>query len=253
MAEKTLEKKVEELIAEQVKAIGRPDLFREPLVGFSAADDERYPKLKETIGSWHLNPRELFPEAETVISYFVPFTKEVAEAPGSSDQVSPLWGTSYAVLNSYFDKINAAVAEMLEAEGYASYAIQATHTYNEADMKSLWSHRSAAAAAGLGAFGANRMLISDKGCAGRYCTLLTAARLEPTRREPVQYCLYIKNGSCGKCFDVCPVHALHPDGIDRPACQKVTRDNEQSLKAQGVSDADVCGRCVSVCPFAYME
>ncbi len=205
-------------------------------------------------GEWVKTPRELFPEARSVISYFVPFTKEVALAPRRCENGTPLWGESYVVINTCFDEINRAAADFLQSRGYASYLIAATHTYNEADMKSMWSHRSAAAAAGLGSFGANRMLITPKGSAGRFCSVITAAELRPTRSDGVQRCAWNRDGSCGLCFKICPVGALRPGEIDRKACQAETRKNEKQLSARaGIEGADTCGRCVSVCPCAYIE
>lgn len=249
-----LEVTVKEMIQNQVKQLNRPDLFREPLTAFSSAEDQRYSELKELIGDWHLNPTELFPEAKSVVSYFVPFTKDVAYAPKQSTQETPLWGESYAVLNDYFEHINQSVCAYLESVGYASRAIPATHTYNEEDMKSMWSHRSAAAIAGLGTFGANRMLITEKGSAGRFSTVLTAAVFKDENRTLENKCLYLKNGSCGLCFKACPVNALEPNVIRRFECQTQTRINEEFLETSiGLKNADACGRCIGACPFAYIE
>ena len=70
----TLEERIRELVNETVKAAGRPDLFREPLCAFSAAGDARYEDLKTLVGPWVKSPRELLPDARSVISCFVPFT-----------------------------------------------------------------------------------------------------------------------------------------------------------------------------------
>ena len=61
------------VIRSSMEKIQRPDLFRKPICGFSAADDPRYKELKTVIGPWHCLPTELLPEAKTVISYYVPF------------------------------------------------------------------------------------------------------------------------------------------------------------------------------------
>lgn len=77
----TLELEIERLIRQEVRALNRSALFRQPLISFSAADDPRYMELKKIIGKWHLSPKELMEDARSVISYFVPFTKEVAASP----------------------------------------------------------------------------------------------------------------------------------------------------------------------------
>lgn len=248
-----LEQDIERIIKQEVRTLNRPDLFREPLVSFSSAEDPRYMELKEIVGEWHLTPKELMEDAKSVISYFVPFTKEVVAEPKTTEAESPRWGESYIVMNDYFTHINQVICDYLEKAGYSASMIQATHTYNEADMKSMWSHRSAAAIAGLGTFGANRMLITEKGSGGRFCTVLTSAPLEARQKMPEEKCLYLKNGSCGLCFKRCPVGALKPGEINRFACQAVTRENEKKLVEKGIPNADTCGKCVSICPLAYIE
>ena len=92
------------VIRSSMEKIQRPDLFRKPICGFSAADDPRYKELKTVIGPWHCLPTELLPEAKTVISYYVPFTKEVAKAPKNGGNlmkllIAPLilWGNRWSI------------------------------------------------------------------------------------------------------------------------------------------------------------
>jgi len=64
-----LETGLKKIIAEAVASPDRWDLFREPFVSFSAANDKRYAALKTRIGGWHLPPTELLPEAENRLKY----------------------------------------------------------------------------------------------------------------------------------------------------------------------------------------
>ncbi|CQR71389.1 Epoxyqueuosine reductase [Sporomusa ovata DSM 2662] len=171
----------------------------------------------------------------------------VAE-PKNVNGGSPTWGEAYAIINSYFDVINNAVVQYLSELGYLAGAVQATHTYDPKDMKSMWSHRSAAAIAGLGTYGANRMLITEKGSGGRFCSVLTSAILSKEQNQVETRCLYVKNGSCGLCFKICPVNALAPNSFNKFACQDECNKN-QKLDKHG---ADTCGKCISVCPVAYI-
>lgn len=248
------EEKIEGIIKDMVKLHGRDDLYREPLVGFSEASDERYEKLKDIVGPWVKTPIDLMEQSVSVISYFVPFTKPVADAPKSSDEVSPVWSEAYEDINAYFDVIGDAVVALLDALGFESQKIRATHTYDPVVLQSLWSHRSAAVIAGLAAFGANRMAVTEKGSAGRFCTVLTAAKLE-SKKPPVEdKCLYHKDGSCGLCFAACPVKALTADGFEKFTCHdELLRNQYHIKKTVGRVDSDVCGKCLSVCPLAYID
>ena len=250
-----LEKTIEEIIVEQLCTLKRPDLFRQPLVSFSSADDKRYSDLKEIIGEWHLNPSELLPDARSVISYFVPFTEDVALEPQKVQNGSPLWSEAYQEINKHFNVVNEAVSSYLMGIGYSAVSIKPTHTYDPKDLKCMWSHRSAAAIAGLGAFAANGLLITEKGAAGRFCTVITSAELKANRPPVENKCLFIRNGTCGLCFKVCPAEALSPDKmIDKFACQDELNKNERLMKEKtALQSADTCGKCISICPFAYIE
>lgn len=249
-----MEREIGEIISNKVNELNRPDLYRQPLVSFSSADDERYDELKELIGEWHLTPSEFLPDAKSVISYFVPFTKDVVKEPKKMKDGSPLWGEAYQEINRHFNVINEAVSDYLTDLGYSAITIKPTHTYDPKDLKSMWSHRSAAVIAELGDFGANKLIITEKGSGGRFCTVITSAVLK-TDKAPVETkCLYIKNGTCGLCFKICPVKALSAEAIDKFACQDELNKNEILLKeTTRMESADVCGKCISICPFAYIE
>ena len=249
----SVEQKIEGLIKDMLKAHNRDDLYREAIVGFSAADDERYDKLKEIVGPWVKNPNELLAEAKSVISYFVPFTKELANAPKNSSVVSELWAEAYVDFNAYFDIVSEAVAELLHELGFASVKIKAAKTYDPELLQSMWSHKSAAVIAGIAAFGANRTAITEKGCGGRYCSVITSAELKSDKPAIENKCLYYKNGSCGLCFKVCPAKAFTAQGFDKFACNAELKKNEQHLKQTAGINAGVCGKCLSVCPLVYIE
>lgn len=249
-----LEQEIQRIIVEKVTELNRPDLFRTPLVAFSSASDPKYAELKSIIGPWHCFPTELLPDAKSVISYFVPFTKEVVSQPKTVTDGAALWSEAYQEINAYFDEINHALASYLKDQGYQAETIRATHTYDPKDMKSLWSHRSAAVIAGLASLGANRLAITAKGSGGRFCTVITSALLEPNSTPAPQRCPYLQNGGCGLCFKACPVGALRPDGMNKFACQDELNKNQDKLRKEtNLVSADTCGKCISVCPFSYIE
>lgn len=249
----TIEKEVEKIITDSVSGLSRPDLFRAPIVAFSSAYDKKYLELKALIGEWHLLPFELLSSAKSVISYFVPFTKEVVYEPQTLEHGSFLWSEAYQEINRHFDTVNEAIARLLASKGYESQTIKATHTYSQEDLKSMWSHRSAAVIAGLGTFGINKLVITEKGSGGRFCTVITSALLE-VNEEPVEsQCLYIKSRACGLCLKTCPVGAISVDGIDKFVCQDELNKNQELMRAEtGLWMADTCGKCVSACPLGYL-
>ena len=246
-----LNREIEQIISDMIKALNRPDLFRSPLVAFSSAEDPKYEELKKLVGEWNKAPVELMPEAKSVISYFVPFTKAVVESPSTDPALRALWGESYVIINSYFNDIGRAVSDFLASKGFASFLIAATYNYDPSDLKANWSHRSAAAVAGLGAFAANRLLITEKGSGGRFCSVLTSAPLEISKKAAVDRCTYNLNGGCGLCFKVCPAEALKPGSFDRFTCNRELLKPNEAKEIKKI--ADVCGKCISVCPFSYLE
>lgn len=253
-ANESLERDIEQHIVDSLNELNRPDLFRSPIVAFSSAEDQRYSDLKEIVGDWHLHPKELLPDAQSVISYFVPFTKAVAMEPKTVVHGSFLWSEAYQEINRHFDRMNQAVADYLNERGYSTKTIQATHTYDPKDLKSMWSHRSAAAIAGLGAFGLNRLLITEKGSAGRFCTVITSAPLQANSQPIENKCLHVINGSCSLCQKICPVQALEDKSFKKFDCQDELIKNQALMRAStSLENVDTCGKCISVCPVAYIE
>lgn len=250
----TIELQLFRILQEQVEMLRRPDLFRSPLIAFSSAGDARYQELKTMVGPWHRSPQELLPGAQTVISCFVPFTQAVAASPLDPREPLHLWGEAYEVINARYDHIGAAIREYLQACGYESFPVPSTHTYDPKDLQCYWSHRSAACIAGLGTFGANRLLITEKGSAGRFCTVLTTAPLPTRRLPPKVQCPYFSTGACGACLQACPVSALRPHDFARFDClEELFRNMDHLQTAYGYVEADVCGKCISACPYACLK
>lgn len=247
-----IEQGIIQILQSSVKQIQRPDLFRKPICGFSAADDPRYKELKTMIGPWHCLPTELLPGAKTVISYFVPFTREVAEAPKNGKALA-LWDEAYEVLNRAFDTIGEHLVDFLQDQGYEASAFAATHTFDPKVLHSPWSHRSGAVISGLGTFGRNRMVITAKGSAGRFCTVFTSAKIPPSPMPDEEFCLFLREGRCGLCVKACPAEALEKW---RPFdCYDHCLKNAKALinERDDLTDGDVCGRCIGICPRRYME
>jgi epoxyqueuosine reductase len=244
----------EELIEVVVRAVAESEdgeLFRKPLVGFSAAVDPLYMQLKEIVGSEHLSPQDILPGTKTLLSFFIPFSKEVVLSNRKQQTVSTLWADSYLKANALIGEISEKLVTYLEGKGIAAATVKATHTYDEKTLKCGWSHRSAAYIAGLGKFGVNRMLITQVGGAGRYGTVFISHQIPTDTRPEKEYCIFYQKGNCLVCVNSCPVNALDRDSFDKFKCHDRLLQNSQQFTALGL--CDVCGKCAAAGPCAIID
>lgn len=243
---------VEAFISQSVAGSKERAYFRKPLVGFSSADDPLYGHIIKTVGPHHWRPQQFLPKVKTVISFFIPFQKELVRLNKGTGPVSDSWGLAYLAANALINSINDNLVELLIGLGADSSSVPATHTFDAQTLKAAWSHRSAAFVSGLGRFGLNRMLITRLGCAGRYGTVFTEADLPASQRSDAEYCLYYKNGGCRACLEACPAVSLRADDFDRHKCYARLLSNSEYLNLGG-QVADVCGKCVVAGPCAFKE
>ena len=236
-----------EQAAEQGDAHG---LFRKPLVGFASAADPLFDKIPEIVGAHHLKPADILPGVATVVSFFIPFTKEVINGNKGGQMVSREWGQAYLEANSLINDICVMLIDLVTEAGHQAAMVPATYGFDEKTLATGWSHRSAAFVAGLGRFGLNRMLIGPLGCGGRYGTVFISAELEPDERPVEEPCLYFKKeGGCQACLKACPTQALALDGFDGQKCYQLVLENSRKLDLGQL--CDVCGKCVVAGPCAY--
>ena len=122
---------------------------------------------------------------------------------------------------------------------------------DEAKLISDWSHRHIAYIAGVGNFGLNNMLITDKGCCGRIGSFITSAKIAPDIRADVPACLYKYDGSCRKCVQRCVNEALFENSFNRFKCYDMLLENVKELSSIGY--ADVCGKCLVAVPCSHIN
>lgn len=222
--------------------------YREPLIGFSSADDPLYKELKTLIGPQHLYPQDILPEVKTIVSFFVPFSEKVVKSNRVGQDASPEWAATYYEANQLINSISEKLKKALCAQGIQADTVGATHAWDEETMRAPWSHRSAAFIAGLGRFGLNRLLITEKGCAGRYGSVFIAEELVPTSRSTEERCLYYRKGTCRYCLTHCVRDALSENTLDVRICYDQCLHNDRLYSEVPV--CDVCGKC-AVGPCAY--
>lgn len=212
-------------------------MFDAPLIGIGSAEDELFDEYKKTgvIGPWHMSPCEWLPGARTIISLFFPISEEIRESNRIEKSIgSQQWAYARIDGQAYIGKFMAEFKKELEAAGIkacvpaiderfeAVKAGKGIKGFDEIDNKtfgSRWSERHAAYVCGLGTFGSSKGLITEKGIAGRFASIIVDAYLEPDVRQYegiYDYCI-----KCGACARRCPVNAIDPEtGKDHNKCHK---------------------------------
>ena len=208
----------------------RPDLvgmkiFDAPIFGVAAANDRVFHTFlhAEAIGPEFLLPEKWLPEARSVLSFFLPFTKQVKDSNRKQPaQPSDEWLHARIEGQLMLSKLANHIAGQLKNEGFAAVAPSSDPRFRMIRAyASNWSERHVAYACGLGTFGLSRGLITIKGMAGRFGSVVTSAPLPVTERKydaPFSYC-----AMCGRCQRNCPAKAIDitrgvVDGKDQKAC-----------------------------------
>lgn len=258
-----MKSKITEWICDFVKnyaeATGINIGWGEPIVGFADAYSPYIQNLPEIISRTHILPQQVISDAKIVIAYYVPFTKSLADMNNTDTQyASKEWADAYEQTNKMFTKLNKHIIDKIIKSGGDAAVPDAAGSYDHDKLISDWSFRHFAYAAGLGTFGINNMLITARGCCGRYNVIVTNLKLESDKPQDGELCLYKKNKSCGICIKHCPAQALTADKYDRHKCYAVLSKNAQKYthmgnSYQGSTGSEVCGKCITQSPCAFWE
>ena len=201
--------------------IGEIVMYDAPIVGFARADDELFMRFKqpEIVGENHLAPEEWLPSAKTVVSMFLPLTESVrlSNRAGKTDP-SPEWLYGRIEGQEFINRFMVNLQQFLAEKGIEScipfqdprfqVQLEATSLNGAPDLhaNSRWSERHAAYACGLGTFGLSKGLITEKGTAGRFASIIVSVAFEPAERKYTgvyDYCT-----RCGACIEKCPAQAI---------------------------------------------
>jgi epoxyqueuosine reductase len=211
-----------------------------PLVGFAPARRWDDPLFEPWIPE-KFRPRSIFSDTITVIVIGIPVSLPVVETSPSI-----FYHELYRTVNTLLDTSGYRISLFLNAEGFPSIWIPRDGYGSIGILKenpcAFFSHRHAAFLAGLGTFGINNMLLTEKfGPRVRFVSIFTSADLPP---DPL-----IKKSLCKKCMEcvnICPVKAFggkeYPEGLtDKKACA----ERSEALYKKHISP---CGFCIKVCP-----
>lgn len=235
-------------------------IWKAPLAALVSVSDPGIALLPKAVSETHLMPADVLPGAKSIISFFIPFDESIITSNLHGDLASREWAEAYILTNDMIRRIGSGLETVLETAGYHAGKIPATHNFDEERLISDWSHRHIAYIAGLGSFGINNMLITDKGCCGRFGSLVTDLPL-PDPADPggnaaktktvQERCLNKRKGSCGVCQKKCPAGAYAADGtFDPKRCYNQCLKNAELFRDIGL--ADVCGKCLVGLPCSTM-
>ena len=193
-------------------------IFEEPLAGVANAGDPLFEGLRSpsVVGPLHRSPGGWLSGALSVVSYFLPFSREIKGRYAKGERLPPLEWVSGRLNGEMFNNaLRRALVIFFEKRGFRAMAPGLSPDYRALNWIPMWSERHAAHIAGLGTFGLSGCLLTEKGAAGRIGSIVTDAPLEATKRAyqgPFDYCPYKTGGGCGACIKSCPVGAVGPGG-----------------------------------------
>ncbi len=213
-------------LKENVLDSGR-QIYNQPLFGYGDAGDPLFDEYKKAniVGEGFLAPCEWLKDAKSVISFFLPFT-ETVKSSNASDRTEPSveWLHGRWEGQIIIDKLSQHLAAALKNAGFEAVIpsldsrFRAYRNLNGLPLTSSWSERHVAYICGLGTFGLSKGLITERGIAGRFGSVVTTAPFEPSARkyrEIYEYCTM-----CGACARRCPANAITVEkGKDQFVCQ----------------------------------
>jgi epoxyqueuosine reductase QueG len=211
-----------------------------PLVGFAPAVRWDDASFKNQVPE-QFRPRAIFYKTRTVIVIGLPVSLPIVDTAPSI-----FYHELYRTVNTLLDTDGYRISVFLNADGFPSLWIPRDGYGSISILKdkpiAFFSHRHAAVLAGLGNFGINNMVLTEKfGPRVRFASIFTAAEIPPDPVIEKSLCT-----RCMQCVNSCPVKAVdgreYPDGLTD---KKICATRSEALFKRFISP---CGLCIKVCP-----
>ncbi|MGL5512399.1 MAG: epoxyqueuosine reductase [Sporomusa sp.] len=223
--------------------IGLSKIYDTPLTGVASTGDALFDLLRheDVVGAHHFLPQHWLPTAQSVVSYFLPFSQAVRQANRRGEMPATEW--LYARIEGEIvnNALRHFLVEFFEKSGYQAIAPALDARFAVVNRRSNWSERHVAFIAGLGTFSLNRSFISKAGAAGRLGSVIVSAVIEPTPRSYEAYDEYCRK--CGVCIKRCPPGAIDDGGKDNELCAKFLEETAERFKPRYG-----CGKCQTAVP-----
>lgn len=235
-------------------------LYDRPVIGIGSADDALFTDFQKPgiIGPWFMKPEQWLGSAKTVIAMFFPFSQQVRESNRCmTDGPSAPWLHGRIEGQIFLRTFIASLKDWMESQGIQACAPMIDERFSDAQGRpayqefgcteplvysSNWSERHVAYLCGLGTFGLSKGLITEKGMAGRFTSLIIS---EPMECDPRPYSgVYDNCIRCGACVSRCPAGAISLEhGKNHELCQKyVAQTSKKHTPRYG------CGLCQTAVP-----
>ena len=227
-------------------------IFEDPIFAFGDAHDDYFVKLQkdDVIGNHFMVPNQWLESANTVISYFLPYTDVIKKGNKiNMSWPSDEWLHGRIEGQEFLKKLTLLLQNEIIDLGYDCvapsldnriFSVQKKEKYfygRSLTFTSNWSERHVAFVCGLGTFGLSKGIITKKGMAGRFGSVITNLKITPTKREYED--IYEFCTMCGKCALNCPAKAISKEnGKDHVGCsQFLDKVKEKHETRFG------CGKC----------
>ena len=228
-------------------------IYDEPVICIGSADDPLWAQIrkKQAVGEIWKTPKEWLPAAKRIISIFTPFSRYVLES-NAKDPTYPgsAWLSGYNTGGALVKSAGRKTAQLLQEEGFQAVCPVVSPDFlsvsapgstpklpPQLSYQSNWSERHAAFVCGHGSFGWSRGIITKRGIAGRFASVITDLELEPDERPYeglYDYCVM-----CGKCAKNCPAQAIDmQEGKKHYPCNMWLNH-----MGEVTHFADTCGKC----------
>lgn len=242
---------IEKYVQDYPLASGQKNIWRVPLLATAGAD-ERFDILPKIAAGDHCLPKDLLSTGKSVVVFFVPFIRELAEENHHGKIPCRNWGLAYEATNDLINSLCGKIRDFFKEAGYDSALVPATHNFDPVKLMARWSHKHIGYIAGLGRFGVNAQFITPSGCAGRLGSLVTEADLgDHSLVSEKELCLHKNGHKCLSCVRRCPVGAVSPNkGTDRKKCwDRLQSNHHETQELAGLQQTtDVCGKCQVLVP-----
>lgn len=181
----------------------------------------------------------------SALVFAVPYGEQLDPSTYTEERFDRGIQTARGVLES----VVAEITDLLERRG-AKYWVPPVAQENETELRALFSFKTAAAHAGIGWFGKNDVIITERyGPRVRLSAILIDEVFAYSPAITASRC----PDECTKCYDICPCKALKNHqwkaGTDRSEMidyQKCNRMRSAFIPKLGRKNA--CGLCLAVCP-----